>query len=218
MDGRPAELRPEGPLGLLTVDVPAGEHHVRLATGLTGPGAWGLGIAALSVVVLVGWSWRSRSRLPIGLALGVALGLALVAGRAHAYPTSRAPIQMDAILGEAIKLVGYDATTQGQQLEVTLYWLAVRSLDRDYRAFVHAVDAGGNLVAQHDGQPGLEFSPTTRWMAGELVIDRHYLGLPATPVTLYAGMYTVPEIRNLRALQAGAEVPDGRVTLGQWLP
>lgn len=218
VNGQPAVPRPEGPLGLLTVDLPAGEQRVHLSTELTAPAAWGLGLAALSLVALVGWSWRSRSRLPIGLAVGVGLGLLLVAGRAEMYPTTRTPVSVDATLDEAVRLVAYDATPQGQQLEVTLYWLALRSPDRDYRVFLHAVDSDGNLVAQHDGQPGLEFSPTTRWLAGELVIDRHYLSVPERPVTLFAGMYTVPEVRNLRAIQDGVEVPDGRVTLGQWSP
>ncbi len=217
-DGQPVAPRPGGPLGLLTVDLPAGEQRVELGLGYTEPIAWGAAVAAASVAVVVGWSWLYRRRLLLGLAVSVALVLALVAGRAHAYPTTRSPMPVDAALDQTIKLVAYDAAAHGPQLEVTLYWLALQSPDRDYRVFVHALDAEGNLVAQHDGQPGLEFSPTTRWMAGEMVIDRHYLSVPQSPVTLYTGMYTLPEVRNLPVVQGGADVPDGRVTLGQWSP
>jgi len=158
----------------------------------------------------------ARSRLPWPLLGVAALGLALVAGRAHAYPTTQNPSAIDATLGESLRLVAYQAEQQGAQLEVTLYWLALQSPDQDYRVFVHAVGDDGEMLAQHDGQPGLEFSPTTRWVAGELMVDRHYLALPPGPVTLYAGMYTLPEVTNLPVRQDGHEVPDGRVLVGRW--
>ena len=216
VDGRAAEARPEGPLGLLAVDLPAGEHRVQLRYGLTSAATVGALLSLLGLAVTVGLAAVARSRLPWPLLGVAALGLALVAGRAHAYPTTQNPSAIDATLGESLRLVAYQAEQQGAQLEVTLYWLALQSPDQDYRVFVHAVGDDGEMLAQHDGQPGLEFSPTTRWVAGELMVDRHYLALPPGPVTLYAGMYTLPEVTNLPVRQDGHEVPDGRVLVGRW--
>ena len=81
----------------------------------------------------------------------------------------------------------------GATVEVTLAWRAERAPQRGYTAFVHLVDAGGVLVAQHDGVPLLGTRPTTLWDAGELVLDRHTFPLPERPAgegaTLLVGMY-----------------------------
>ena len=101
-------------------------------------------------------------------------------------------------------------------MTVRLYWLALRSTARNDKTFVHLVDAAGQLVAQHDGDPGGGFTPTTRWQAGELAPDRHYLdlphGLPAGRYRLKAGMYQLEPFRNLLTDPASA---DGRIDLGE---
>jgi hypothetical protein len=73
---------------------------------------------------------------------------------------------------------------------------------------VHAVDAAGQLVAQHDAVPGTGLRPTTTWEPGETVVDRHGLLLPADrggplELRLRVGLYDA---------QSGARVPlpDGR--------
>ncbi|NPV07122.1 MAG: hypothetical protein HPY83_04040 [Anaerolineae bacterium] len=217
-DGRPLEPRPYGPLGLLAADLPAGEHLVQLRPGATPPRTLGAALSALALLAIVIWSWRSRTRLPLALLAGAALFAALVAFRSHRYPTAHVPVPIQAQVGEAALLLGFHADRQGDWLEVTLYWLALDAHQDDYRVFVHAVDPEGSLAAQHDGRPGQEFSPTRRWVPGEVLADQHLLPVPSGPVTLYAGMYTWPEVSNLPVLQDGAEVPDRRVLLGEWGP
>ena len=199
------------------MDLPAGDHLLRLRPGLTparalatlprpGPGGDGrLGLAG-------------SLRWPLALAAAAVIFGALVAFRAYRYPTSQAPTAVQAQVGDAAHLIGFHARPAGDQLEVTLYWLALNAAQNDYRVFVHAVDPSGGVAAQDDGRPGMEFSPTTRWVPGEIVADRHLLPLPAGPVSLYAGMYTWPEVANLPALQDGTEAPGGRVFLGDWSP
>jgi len=115
-------------------------------------------------------------------------------------------------------LLGYDmARTRGEDaLDVTLYWLALRDVGTDFKAFVHLVDESGQVVAQHDGDPVAGFTPTTRWRSGELIVDRHRLalspGLSAGSYALKAGMYQFQPLRNLRIEPA---TPDGRIYLGQ---
>jgi hypothetical protein len=44
--------------------------------------------------------------------------------------------------------------------------------------FVHLVDANGTLVAQQDGAPENGNAPTSWWMPGDLISDRHEISLP----------------------------------------
>jgi hypothetical protein len=64
IDGSPVPHRPEPPYGLVTVDVPDGEHHVTLRMGSTPPRTvGGLISLAAAVVIVVGLFWRRLSRL-----------------------------------------------------------------------------------------------------------------------------------------------------------
>jgi hypothetical protein len=53
VDGEPVAARPEGPHGLLTADVPAGEHRVLLRFTDTPWGRWGMAVSGLSLLVVV---------------------------------------------------------------------------------------------------------------------------------------------------------------------
>jgi hypothetical protein len=62
-----------------------------------------------------------------------------------------------------------------------------------YRVFVHLLDVDGNLVTQSDAVPDYWLRPTTGWVPGEYIRDRHALtippGAPAPPYTLRLGWY-----------------------------
>jgi hypothetical protein len=66
----------------------------------------------------------------------------------------------------------------GEPLGVALTWQTEAALDTRYKVFVHLYALDGTLVAQHDGEPNGDLSPTTAWQPGEVVIDRHGLLLP----------------------------------------
>jgi uncharacterized membrane protein YfhO len=57
VDGRPVKIKPEGPNGLIGLDVPAGEHVVDLRFGLTPVRLAGRLLSALGVVMLGGLVW-----------------------------------------------------------------------------------------------------------------------------------------------------------------
>jgi hypothetical protein len=54
LNGRPIAYRPEPPFGLITVDVPAGEHTLRLQMGRTLPRTVGGLTSGLSLAILIG--------------------------------------------------------------------------------------------------------------------------------------------------------------------
>jgi hypothetical protein len=64
IDGAPTPYRHEPPYGLITVDVPDGEHHVTLRMGSTPPRTVGSLISlAAALAIVVGLFWRRWSRL-----------------------------------------------------------------------------------------------------------------------------------------------------------
>ena len=137
-----------------------------------------------------------------------------VQSRDHSYqPAAPAHVQA-AQFGPAIKLVGYDllaaAYAPGSPLEVTLYWRALQTPDKNYRVFVHLLDAQGQIVAQHDGTPGDGNLPALGWLPGEYLADTHRLALPTTlPVGEYRlliGLYD-PSTRQRLATPVTLDTP-----------
>ncbi len=91
---------------------------------------------------------------------------------------------------------------------VALDWLASTKPKGDYTVFVHALDAAGKLVAQHDGLPAAGSYPTSLWQPGDRVEDLHPLGQPAAPgLRLEVGLYTQPELRRLPVTAPGQSTP-----------
>ena len=92
---------------------------------------------------------------------------------------------------QAITLVGMNLAQVDTGYEVVLVWQTDAPLPTDYTAFVQALDANGQLIAQSDQTPSQGERPTTTWRVGEYIMDRHTLTLP-TPTThfsLIAGLY-----------------------------
>jgi len=215
VDGKRLPAQPLGNLGLAAVEVPAGEHMVVLRMSSTAPQLAGNVLSALALGAMVVVAMRLRLLRFLALTTTfVALFAALAGLRARFCPTMLRPTPVDAILDESVALVGHSTTQHGDHLDVYLYWLCLAPIDENFKVFVHAVDSSGRTVSQHDGMPGNEFSPTTRWLPGELIVDRHTLPFGDGPLTLYAGMYRWPNIENLPTIQGSQLLPDGRIPLG----
>jgi len=79
IDGRPIEIRPSNPNGLMTFDVPAGEHRIHVEFGDSPQRALADGISLIAVVAMIAAvviHWRSRRSL-------IAYRLSLIAGGAR---------------------------------------------------------------------------------------------------------------------------------------
>ncbi|MCS7057086.1 MAG: glycosyltransferase family 39 protein [Thermoflexales bacterium] len=80
----------------------------------------------------------------------------------------------------------------GDLLDLTLYWQALRPLDRNYSAFVRVYAKGDRLLHVLDTYPGGGMWQTTLWRPGEIVADRYRLriadnvtGTQLAPSTLW---------------------------------
>lgn len=129
------------------------------------------------------------------------------------------PINVD--WADGVSLVGYEFSkrrlTPGEELTVTLYWLARQPVSQDYTTFVHILDQGFAMHGGHDGAPPV---PTSTWFnhANEIIVDAHtFIINPDAPpgeVQLEIGLYPWPSFERLRLLDAvGAEGAD-RLLLG----
>ncbi len=85
-------------------------------------------------------------------------------------------------------------SASGGAFPVELQWQGLAPIGQDYHVFIHLVADDGQIVAQADGQPVLWLRPTSTWTAGETIIDRHGLWIPAQvrpgPYQLSLGLYT----------------------------
>ena len=102
-----------------------------------------------------------------------------------------------------IHFLGYGTSPEaeirvGRALTVDLHWQTQRRLETDYTVFVHLLGeynpaTGGPVWAQDDGYPLDSGYPTTRWLPGQVIADRHLLDIPPdTPPGIYeieVGLY-----------------------------
>lgn len=98
---------------------------------------------------------------------------------------------------------------------VVLVWRLDGPVGEDYHAFVHALDAGGQRLAQSDRLAW----PGRYWRAGDTLVLWFDLAVPPGTAALYAGMYTVDDtsFNNVHVLDAdgaylaqGATIPLGK--------
>jgi hypothetical protein len=100
--------------------------------------------------------------------------------------------------GQTARLVGYDLpvgqVTTGEVVPLTLYWESLVDGDPvSYTVFAHVLAGDGRLIGQHDAPPVNGTRPTTGWVIGEYLIDRHpmtfrepdYVGEAKIEVGLY---------------------------------
>jgi len=121
--------------------------------------------------------------------------------------------------GDEMQLLGYTPRQRGGQLEIELYWLALRAMETDYKVFVqlvHPMDQA--IAAQVDTMPRNWSYPTSRWGRREVYVDRIALDLSDGALGVYRialGVYA-PEADRLSAMDVhGRPVPDGRAILEQ---
>jgi hypothetical protein len=205
LDGQPVEARPSEPHGLISVEVPAGQHTVRLAFENTPLRTWSerfsVACLALTLALLAVALWRPaaprwprlglsrRSALaaaPLVLtAVGLPLGVALFARGYLPPPVAEHPLKID--LDNAIQLLGYDLLRDGQPLarrqtvqagstlELAVYW---RSLDGSEPAAGSRIYARLSNIDEQQWSQALEESRETL-RDGSIV--RSLLKLPIPP-------------------------------------
>lgn len=149
----------------------------------------------------------------------VAVGNVAVAARSRVYRLPRRAAPLEAVLGDALRLRGYELSlpeATGGDLALTLYWQAGQRIAGDYKVFVHLVDESGRIAAQADAIPGGGSAPTDGWLPGEVVADRHVVAAPGPGhYRLLAGLYDPGSGERLPARDAaGRPFPENAIPIG----
>lgn len=124
-------------------------------------------------------------------------------------------------LGEWIRLLGYDLrpteAAPGESVQVTLYWQALGTPERDYVVFTHLLTPDGRLADGHDSSPLDGAAPTTGWLEGEVLTDHYHLTVPPDgepgAYGVEVGMYDPQTGERLPLLRAGERQPGDRLLL-----
>jgi hypothetical protein len=123
----------------------------------------------------------------------------------------------DVMLGDRIALRGYtlrpNPAQRGDIIQVTLFWRAQAKPEARYKVFLHLVDGTGQLVSQHDSEPGDGMDLTTGWSPEKGVFfDRYGLWIPETSTAgeyaLLCGMYHVSGTPRLAITANGQPAGD----------
>ncbi|MBN1659296.1 MAG: hypothetical protein JXA93_12905 [Anaerolineae bacterium] len=234
--GQTIAARPAGRLGLVAFDLPAGSGHLVARLALTPAQLWGTLISlatalALAVGLIAGLQSPASTRYHLSYIVPTACALllaALLLGSLLMPNGHLADVrQVNANLEDTAELLAFRLARgdgavyhPGDRVEVTLYWRALRPPTYDYKVSVQLTDvAVTRQPAQHDGDPGGGFTPTTRWLPGELVPDTHTLALPDDLAPgryrLWAAMYQFPTVRNLVVKSSATETDGQRVMLAE---
>ena len=111
---------------------------------------------------------------------------------------------------DGITWVGFDMAPDppqaGQPLRLTLYWRAREQPSRSYKAFVHWLGPGWQLLAQDDEIPGYGALPTDGWQPGQVVESNFVLFPPAelpAGTFLATGFYDPTTTQRLSLSQGG---------------
>lgn len=107
--------------------------------------------------------------------------------------------EMDALLGDAIRLIGYDINAvdvqAGDTIQLTPYWQAVEPPQVDYQTYVHLVALDDRVpLAQADAPPAPRRQTTTWQQPDETIIGSEFTiqlppDIPAGRYRLILGLY-----------------------------
>lgn len=137
-------------------------------------------------------------------------------------PPTNVPAQHAlAALGDDVALASASFSPRsahpGTTVQVNLHWRALARPAGSYTVFVHLLGPDGKVVAQRDAPPLAGAAPTTGWNAGEQVVDRYRLSLPANAPSghyrIEVGMYR-PETGQRLAVRPAQT--DNRVIVGEF--
>ncbi|NPV06641.1 MAG: hypothetical protein HPY83_01605 [Anaerolineae bacterium] len=166
---------------------------------------------------------ESRQRLPAGSSDVVMLGELEVVAVERDFRAPKMPNATSVAFGDLATLVGFELTpcpdlspeclAGHDEMEVRLAWRAERTTGTRYRSFVH-LTCDEEIRAQSDLEPGAQ--PTTAWLPGQYVDDRHRLllgGVGTCPVGLKIQVGLYDPVTGTRLEPASMAAEQGKLPL-----
>ncbi|MBP6016936.1 MAG: hypothetical protein KA586_09465 [Candidatus Promineofilum sp.] len=237
VDGRRVDIVPEDPTGLITFDVPAGTHEIRVDWGATPLRLALVGLSLLSavgaVVVAVAAKRRPatasrRATRPAGRGAWLTLGLLSLGllGVKLYVDNNESPLRRPAeppvahtaaLQGGEMALNGFnmsrDRVPAGETVDIDLAWTAVAPPSVDYQSEIALVGPDGLAWSDKGTERPRVFEdapPTRLWSPGEWGWDsREVRTLSGTPPGLYDIVLTLFDKATLAPVTL-LDTADGR--------
>jgi hypothetical protein len=193
IDDLAVPVRPTSNVGVVTIDVPEGTHHVRLARAslptrdialvLTGLGFLGFSIGAAIAIRHGDSSWRIPAVL-----LGVT-ALVFVAPQSLTLSASSKIHSAQIDVDSALRLIGFGVEgSTGSILRLRLFWQTKHAITTEDPVHIQLRDSSGRVRVSHSQLPRFGTGGTQYWVPSEIIDDWYDLRLPGD---LAGGMYTL---------------------------
>jgi hypothetical protein len=187
IDGQPALLRPSSQVGLLTIDLPAGRHNVRLAHASLPARDVGMTLALLTLLGFGGWLVLqirhndSHLKTPAVIVTATFLIFAIPQVQTIGAPTLRfKPLQID--VDDTLRVVGLATEDSSSSvLKLHVIWQVKRPITEDVPTRIQLTDDVGQVWVARVQMPRYGTGGTQYWVQNEIVEDQYELFLPAHP-------------------------------------
>lgn len=173
-----AATYPSTSLGLLTVDLPPGEHVIRKTWTHTAAQSAGTWLSLITLAMLVGLGWRSRrtrwlAALPALLLAGGLIGWLTPLTFTPIQPPT-APVQRP-----GVNMLGFQIDTSDAQRPIVRSFWAVTAPLSDLRLLWRVLTPAGEVVGDVTTRPFYNAGSTTLWPAGTIVDDAVVAPVPS---------------------------------------
>jgi hypothetical protein len=228
VDGASVATRADGPLGIVSADIPAGDHYIEATFGDSSVRRVAnllsmLSLALVLTIALAGTPnlrrWWVRAALIAG---GTAAIWLLVVYGGGGAKTQVTPTPFRADFANGVSLLGFSAPTGpvcvGDSVHLTLDFWTAATPPADKKFFVHITTPDDSAkVAQFDLLPSDGFIPMTRWEAGELVpqtVEMQFDTVTPGNYKIVFGIYDPLSGENVGVLSSPDSLPGDRLRLG----
>lgn len=233
VNGEPAEIYPDEQIGLITIDLPAGEHIVTLKYVGTMTQLVATVISMMSIVICLGLFQlgkpnsaednlaENRFSLKFAILLIAGIGIFALGNKYIIQPNNWFKYQssateprymqtaLDVSFGEQITLLGYtlneDVVSSNNPLDIDLYWHIPESIDTNYRPIVQLI----NLTQTDAWATSSRLQPSagefSTFTSDRFARDPYSLRLFETDIPPYVGQISVQLVNDDGALT----LPDG---------
>ena len=208
LDGRPIAIQSNWPHGLISIQLPAGEHELELWFGSTPLRRVGSTLSALTLMILLLLVARPNAQTdprkapatvsitPIVMALAFCIVLRGTVVDCWFATRTRFDGQQVAgvadvrnrVNGSQLQLLAVvlpAPTPADGQPQLSLYWRVLQPLDREYGINLLLLDANGQRVGGGSKIHIGDFQ-TTRWQPDQYAYDAHQIQIdPGTPPGVY---------------------------------
>mgnify|MGYP001618144431 CR=1 FL=1 len=231
LDDKPVDIIIAQPNGNIALDVPSGQHTIKIFLQPTLPQVAGTVISLIALAILLITTRRSITnyqsptfQLPTSnfqfLTSLFILSLFIVrVAYLDRYETVFNYTQLDKLpnptslnFGDQVEMIGYtipQPVSSGDVLRFKLFWKPLPPVSDDYSVTVQLADRFGNRFGQSDSQHP-DLVPTSKWRPEQYAHDEHslktFIGTPPGEYRLLVSVYNKTKRLNLMRDGAPAEV------------